>query len=337
MLARHPASPILIPSQVPYPADCVFNAGVAKLGDGYVMLFRNDYGYQSGKGFTGTNLGLARSRDGIAWEVAPEPVITQETIRKHWMHSHEARFGVEEIRRVYDPRVTVVDGEVLVTLALDTRHGIVGAVARTDPEFRDYELLSLSTPDNRNMVLFPEKIGGRYWRLERPFPVYGRYADEAFEIWGSASPDLVHWGGTRLVLGSEEVPYANSKIGPAAPPLKTARGWLTTIHAVWKDKGTPLKAWDEVWTKSYLAGLVLLDLENPLRVIGMMREPLLRPEADYETDGFRGGVIFPCGLLLEGEDEVRVYYGAADTVIGLATGSLQRMLAACESPDWTSG
>ncbi|MFQ3670246.1 MAG: glycoside hydrolase family 130 protein [Verrucomicrobiia bacterium] len=328
MLTRHSASPVLVAGQVPYPADCVFNAGVAKLDDGYVMLFRNDFGYQRGKGFAGTNLGLARSRDGIKWEVEPEPVITQEKIRQAWRHRFPERLGDGEIRRVYDPRVTVVDGEILVTLAVDTRHGILGAVTRTGPDFRDYELLSLSTPDNRNMVLFPEKIGGRFWRLERPFPVYGRYAEEAFEIWGSASPDLVHWGETRLVLGSEEVPYANSKIGPAAPPLKTDRGWLTTIHAVWKDNQKPLQAWDEVWTKTYFAGLILLDLANPLEVIGMLREPLLQPEAEYEVSGFRGGVIFPCGLLREGEDEIRMYYGAADTVIGLATGSLEEILAA---------
>ena len=292
------------------------------------MLFRNDYGYLGSAMFEGTNLGLARSRDGIDWKVDPNPVLTEDKIRIAWRNSHDPRFGDREIRRVYDPRITVIDGRLHVTFAMDTPHGVLGAVTRTE-DFEEYELLSLTTPDNRNMVLFPEKIGGRYWRLERPFPIYGRGAPESFEIWISVSPDLRYWGDTRLLLGAEEVPYANSKIGPAAPPVKTKSGWLTTIHAVFKDPSNPLPAWDHKWEKTYFAGLMLLDLDNPSKVIGLMREPLLKPETKYETDGFRGNVIFPCGLLVDG-DEVRLYYGAADTVIALATGSLDELITACK-------
>jgi beta-1,4-mannooligosaccharide/beta-1,4-mannosyl-N-acetylglucosamine phosphorylase len=329
MLIRHLQSPVLTASQVPYSSDCVFNAGVVRWQGEYLMMFRNDFGYEGGSNFSGTNLGLARSEDGLSWQVDVKPVLTAERIREMWAHSHNPRFGAEEIRRVYDPRLTAVEGRLLIALAMDTPHGVLGVIAETE-DFSDYQLHAVTTPDNRNMVLFPERIDGRFWRLERPFPIYGRGHPEAFDIWISSSPDLRFWGDSRLLLGSEEVPFANSKIGPAAPPLKTASGWLTTIHSVFKDPDNPLKAWGEIWIKRYDAGLILLDLDNPSRVIGMMRKPLLTPETDYELEGFRGSVIFPCGLLLHGEEEVRLYYGAADTVIGLATGNLSELIEACE-------
>ena len=104
----------------------------------------------------GTNLGLARSKDGIHWVADPQPCFAMKT---------------EEIERIYDPRIQVIDGEIYLCFAVDTKHGIRGGIAKTDKEFKKFEVLSLSAPDNRNMVLFPEKINGKFARLERPFPV----------------------------------------------------------------------------------------------------------------------------------------------------------------------
>ena len=181
------------------------------------------------------------------------------------------------------------------------------------------------------MVLFPEKIGGEFLRLERPFPVYMRDNPESFPIWLSRSADLVYWGKNVPVLGPDELPYVNNKIGPAAPPVRTPAGWLTPIHAVWKDDSQRLHGWEaRGWYKRYFAGLALLDLEDPSRVRGLMRTPLLAPKADYEIDGFRGSVIFPCGLIYnESSGEVRLYYGAADTSVALATGHVDDLIAAC--------
>ncbi|MBC2603492.1 glycoside hydrolase family 130 protein [Puniceicoccus vermicola] len=330
MIQKHPSNPVLTADQVPYEASCVFNAGVAKIGDEYIMIFRNDFDYLGKAAFAGTSLGLARSADGIDWKVEPEPILTNEQAREYFKDSHEARFGLEEVRRVYDPRITVIDGEIYLCTAMDTPHGVLGAVLKT-PDFRSFELLSLTTPDNRNMVLFPEKINGLYYRLERPFPIYGRGQPEAFEIWSSASPDLRYWGDTRLVLGSEEVPFSNCKIGPAAPPIRTDAGWLTTIHAVKKDTDNPLKAWGgQNWTKTYYGGLMLLDLEIPQKVIGLASEPLLVPDTSYEIDGFRGSVIFPGGMILEDNGEVKIYYGASDTFVALATAPVEELVALCK-------
>jgi len=316
VLKRYPGNPVLSAKDVPYPATLVFNAGVAKFNGRYVMVFRNDYGEAAAKRLDGTNLGLAFSDDGIHWRVQPRPCFELQS---------------DEIRRAYDPRLTVIEGRCYMCFAVDTRHGIRGGIAVTD-DFENFEILSLSAPDNRNMVLFPERHEGMFMRLERPFPIYGRGAPEAFDIWFSRSPDCRYWGDTELVLGSEQVPFCNSKIGPAAPPVKTEAGWLTVFHAVDKEPGRELPSWHGGWNKRYTAGLMLLDLNEPWRVVGLCRQPLLTPspEWEYEWHGFRGGVVFPCGLIVEDDGEAKLYYGAADTAVALARGRLEDLLGLCE-------
>jgi beta-1,4-mannooligosaccharide/beta-1,4-mannosyl-N-acetylglucosamine phosphorylase len=313
-IQRHPANPVLQASNLPYPATLVFNAGVAKWRDRYVMVFRNDYGGTPGSTvFQGTNIGVAWSVDGISWQPAPKP----------WIEWKDA-----EIIRAYDPRVTVVDDRAYLCFAVDTRHGIRGGIAVTD-DFDHWEVLSLSAPDNRNMVIFPERRDGKLMRLERPFPIYGRGAPEAFDLWFSDSPDGAYWGNTQLVLGSEQVPWVNAKIGPGAPPVKTREGWLTLFHAVHIDTSREIPAWHPEWHKIYTIGLMLLDLDRPWIVKGLHREPLMTPDTPYEREGYRGEVLFPGGLILEDTGEVKIYYGAADTVECLATAHLDDLLALC--------
>jgi beta-1,4-mannooligosaccharide/beta-1,4-mannosyl-N-acetylglucosamine phosphorylase len=185
-------------------------------------------------------------------------------------------------------------------------------------------------------VLFPEKLGGSYVRLERPMPVYSRGRDR-FDMWISRSPDLRFWGDNRFVLGVEDLPYANDKIGPGAPPVRTKHGWLTTLHGVDRDDARGKNGWEPRWTKRYVMGLALLDLEDPSRVVAVARRPLLEPEAPYETgegatpetDGFRNNVIFPGGMILEDSGEVKIYYGAADTTECLATAHVDDLLKFC--------
>lgn len=311
-IKRHPGNPILDAGKVPYEAVCTYNAGFAKYNGKYVMVFRNDFVRNKDNFMTTAariNLGLAVSDDGIDWTVAPEPCWKLET---------------DEILRVYDPRLTVIDGKCFLCFAADTRHGVRGGVAVTE-DFCKFEILSMSAPDNRNMVLFPEKIGGKYMRLERPFPVYSRGGGEAFDIWSSCSPDGRYWGDTGLVLGAEDVPYSNCKIGPGAPPVKTKYGWLCAIHAVEKIE-RELYAWHPNWHKVYYGGLMLLDLENPNQVLAVSKQPLLVPEMPYETEGMRGSTIFPGGMILEDSGEVKIYYGSADTVECLASADLGDLL-----------
>jgi beta-1,4-mannooligosaccharide/beta-1,4-mannosyl-N-acetylglucosamine phosphorylase len=310
VVRRHPGNPVLSAKDVPYESVLVYNAGVVKYQGQYVMVFRDDFGPKTER----IVLGLATSRDGLVWSVEPKPCFS--------MHS-------EEVFCAYDPRLTVVDGRVYMCFVVATRHGLRGAVAVTD-DFAKWDILSLSTPDNRNMALFPERLGGKFMRLERPFPIYGRGKPEAFDLWFSDSPDCRYWGNAQLVLGSEEVPYANSKIGPGAPPVRTDRGWLAAIHAVWHHKERSLESWGEDWRKEYTAGLVLLDLDEPWKVRAMSPGPILTAEADYEVKGHRGSVVFPGGMILEASGEVKIYYGAADTVECLATAEIGDLLAMCQ-------
>ncbi|NUU79395.1 glycoside hydrolase family 130 protein [Paenibacillus xylanilyticus] len=317
VIRRHPDNPILDASRIPYPTALVFNAGVTKFNGKYVMVFRNDYGcaeQQILEPHHTTDLGIAFSDDGINWEVQP----------KACFKLHD-----QEMIRAYDPRLTVLGGRCYMCFAVDTQHGIRGGVAVTD-DFEHFEILSLSTPDLRNMVLFPEKIGGNYIRLERPFTVYSRGGKDRFDTWISESPDLKYWGNSDLLLAVEDVPFANDKIGPAAPPIKTKQGWLTTFHAVDLDPARGKNGWESSWKKRYTAGLMLLDLNNPKKIIGMSREPLLAPEVPYETHGgFRNNVIFPGGMILEEDGEVKIYYGAADAVECLATAHIDDLIKLC--------
>jgi beta-1,4-mannooligosaccharide/beta-1,4-mannosyl-N-acetylglucosamine phosphorylase len=141
----------------------------------------------------------------------------------------------------------------------------------------------------------------------------------------------MYWGNSKLLLGVEDVPYANDKIGPGAPPVKTPKGWLTTFHAVDIDPYRGKNGWEPFWKKRYCAGIMLLDLEDPSKIIGLYKEPLLAPEADYEiSGGFRNHVIFPGGMILEDDGEVKIYYGAADTVECLATAHVDDLIKLCK-------
>ena len=315
-ITRYP-DPVLTYKDVPYKAALTFNAGVLKKENGkYIMIFRNDYGEYENQKLEGTNMGLAFSDDGIHFEVDPEPCFAMKD---------------DEIMRVYDPRITEIDGEYCICFAVDTKHGVCGGMA-TSKDLKKFDVKSISVPENRNMVLFPEKINGNYVRLERPMPVYSRGGD-VFDIWLSESPDLVYWGKSRLVMGVEDVPFANDKIGPGAAPLKTDKGWLMIFHAVDRDLDRGKNGWEAKWTKRYTIGIALLDLNDPSKIIGMSKKPLIVPEGHWETvEGFRTNVLFPCGAILEDDDTVRIYYGASDTVVCMATAKLDDLIALCTEP-----
>ena len=140
---------------------------------------------------------------------------------------------------------------------------------KTDGTFEEFEWLGLiSWPDNRNGVLFPAKIGGKYWRMDRP------NVDRALDIWTGQSPDLIHWGVPRCIVRMGDVHWAYNKIGPGAVPIRTSEGWLCIIHAV------RVQCTDLV----YQLGCMLLDLENPNQVIGVSKRAILWPETTYELD-----------------------------------------------------
>ena len=205
------------------------------------------------------------------------------------------------------------------------------ALLEKTKDFKTCEFVDcISLPSNRVPCLFPEKVGDYYVRLDRPFNDHDKEEPEFVPdtdrlragIWVSYSPDLVFWGKHRPLIYPEAIPnYANWKMGPT-PPIKTKDGWLEIIHGVYKENGE----------FCYSIGAMLLDLENPQKIIGVTRDWILTPTEPYETHGRVDNVVFPCGAIADIEtDTIRIYYGAADTCIGLATGKLSELIAACKN------
>jgi predicted GH43/DUF377 family glycosyl hydrolase len=168
------------------------------------------------------------------------------------------------------------------------------------------------TVDDRDVILFPEKVGGRFAMLHRPMDWVGpRYGTEYPAMWIAFSDDMLHWTDSKL-LATAELAWENRKIGGNTPPLRTDEGWLILYHAVGLDS-------------HYRLGAMLLDLEDPSRVLSRGRDWLLQPEQWYELEGYYQGCVFPCGKVVIG-DRLFVYYGGADKYVGVATCSLRELL-----------
>lgn len=252
-----------------------------------------------------SHLRVARSRDGIHFDVEPAPGLVAST-------PYEA-FGVE------DARITLLDGRYWVNYTAVSSHGIATALASTTDFARFERHGIIFPPDNRDVTLFPERIRGQYAALHRPMPS----GLGAPAIWWAASPDLRSWGDHRLVAAARPGGWENVKVGGGAVPFRVRLdrrdAWLAIYHGV---AGSP---------HVYSLGALLLDADEPSRVIARSRQPILKPEAPYERSGFFGGVVFTCGVLAEG-DVVRVYYGAADGVTAVADIALDTILPGLGDP-----
>lgn len=314
-LTRWHGNPLLSSRDIPYAEGLIYNGGVIKYEGRYVMLARVDHADLAAQCLKGvSDIALAFSNDGIRWEVQPKPCIA-------WRD--------DEIELPMDPRLMVVEGRCYVSLGVQTRHGMQGFVLVTE-DFDRFDLVFKTTPDNRGIVLFPEKIGDCYLRIERPFPTFGHGKKAVFDMWTSESPDLIFWGRPEVLLDVDQVPYAGDRVGAGTPPLLTDRGWLLLFHAVTDDSARGKNGWEDQWTRRYTAGALLLDRDDPRRIVGLSPEPVLVPEAPYEVSGgYRNGVVFPSGWVLEDTGEVKIYYGAADTVQCLATAHIDDLVRLC--------
>jgi beta-1,4-mannooligosaccharide/beta-1,4-mannosyl-N-acetylglucosamine phosphorylase len=263
----------------------------------------------------------AVSDEGLRFQVLPEIVE---------LHGLERVSGT--VLHVYDPRITALEGRYYITLALDTAAGGRLALARTD-DFRRFEFLGLLGKENaRNGVLFPERVGGRYLLLSRPNTVRppGGGALTGDRIVLSASDDLERWRRIGEVM-SGRPHFWDELIGAGPPPLKTREGWLLVYHGVATHfAGAPV----------YQAGAALLDLDDPLRVLARTRDNILEPRETYELVGQVPNVVFPSGLVTDRADAAGfapldsrawLYYGAADSVVALATATVADLLAACRA------
>ncbi len=333
LFSRSPNNPILSPEAASWwQSRAVFNPAAAERDGTIYLLYRAvgpDPHYVS-------RLGLAGSKDGETFSRLSAAAVLEPA-------EEYDRWGVE------DPRATSLEGRIYLTYTavsqpvmedgrpildrdqpLTTRSGL----AVTDDLF-SIDRLGLITPplaDSKNAVLFPEKINGRYALLHRPrrwsqewlrrhgwehrteVPSEVEYLPENPGIWLSYSPDLRDWSDHQLVLESSRPD--DERIGAGPPPLLTSDGWLLIYHRVHKEAAGQ---------RVYSAQAALLDLEQPSKVRGWKKEPILSPRAPYELTGDVPRVVFPTGLIRRG-DTLYLYYGAADTHCAVATASLQALL-----------
>ncbi|MBZ0171476.1 MAG: glycoside hydrolase family 130 protein, partial [Phycisphaerales bacterium] len=235
----------------------------------------------------------------------------------------------DKIYHLYDPRLTVIDDTIYAVLAADIEDECRLVIARSH-DFNRWAMVSFDARgDRRNGVLFPEKIGGRFARLERPNTMLGGIdPSSGSTITLATSDDLVTWREAGGVMTGRPKRW-DELIGAGPPPVKTREGWLLIYHGVARHFAS---------SNIYQAGVCLLDLCDPTRVIRRGRLNILEPRELYELIGQVPNVVFPSGMVVESFDAegftlptspVRVYYGAADTVIGAATSTIEQLISDC--------
>ncbi len=197
------------------------------------------------------------------------------------------------------------------------------AVTKDFIHYRRLGRITSPALDDRDVIIFPEKIGGKFTMLHRPKQFVGEeYGTMHPAVWIKFSDDLLAWEDkdSHLLLTGFENTW-EEKIGGSTPPILTDAGWLMLYHGV-----------EHGGTGHYRVGAVLLDKENPLDILGRTTEPILEPEEEYELNGYYNGCVFPTGNVIV-DNNLLVYYGCADKHIGLATCELSQLLEHLQSPE----
>lgn len=300
LLHRHAGNPILTAAAWPYAVHTVFNAGATRLADGTTLLLCR---VEDRSGLS--HLCAARSANGVdGWVIDPEPTLRPDPER----HPEEL-WGIE------DPRITFVEelGRYAVAYTAFGKGGPGVALALTE-DFRSFERLGLALqPEDKDAALLPRRVDGSFALLHRPM-THGRG-----DIWMSFSPDLRNWGRHRPVLQARRGGWWDAnKVGLSPPLIETPRGWLMLYHGVRQTASGSI----------YRLGVALLDLHQPERCLSRGDSWIFGPDAPYEREGDVSNVAFPCGYTLGADgDTLNLYYGAADTSVALATGSVRQLLA----------
>lgn len=247
-----------------------------------------------------SHLRVARSRDGIHFEVEPAPALVPCSAMEE--------YGVE------DPRATLIDGRWYVTYVSVSRWGITTSLAST-VDFRSFERHGvIFLPDHKDVALFPERVGGKFRALTRPMP---QSFSQILGIWVASSDDLVEWGGHVQVCLPRPGRWDERRTGASSVPFRVPEGWLELYHGVDHDT-------------HYAIGALLLDGDDPTRILARSARPILAPEEEYERNGLFNDTVFSCGHLDLGNGLIRLYYGAADSVIAAADLDVREVVASLE-------
>ena len=301
LISRSIHNPIITAKHLPFPGECCFNSG-AVWHNGEIVMVLNCWDAEWVPHFL-----IARSKDGLKFDIGSQTIAAPPNEYPY--------AGRKE--GIFDTRITTLDGWHYITYNVSSGLGGRIRLIRTQ-DFEKFEDMGFITSiDHRNCVIFPEKINGLYARLERP----NGEGTTGGDIYLSYSPDLIYWGKTELVIQKGTRYWESFKIGPGAPPIKTDAGWLIFYHGCRQHMNGIM----------YNAGVALLDLHNPGKVVGKMRACLMWPEEQYEFVGNVPQVVFPTAALRSADDadKVMVYYGAADSSICLATASISALVERC--------
>ncbi len=299
IIRRYEKNPILTKDDVPYPVATVHNAGVTKFNDRYIMIFRSHL--TNGRSI----LGLAESDDGFKFKVNGKPFMVP---------AEKGIFQIYEEYGLEDPRITCIDDDYLITYSAYSRYGVRIALAKTK-DFKTIQRVALITEaDYRNLVIFPEKIDGMYVRMDRPHSEISPWS-----IWISYSPDLKYWGDAKVIMKPVTYHWDEMKIGPGAPPVKTDQGWLNIYHGVFQTMAGSV----------YRLGVALHDLADPSEIRGVSDDWILEPETEYERTGYVPNVVFTCGAVPEPDGMLKIYWGAADTVMCAGTANINDLIERC--------
>ena len=296
---KYSNNPILTKEKVPFKVNSIFNAGAVKFHNKYLLMCRVEM--PNGR----SSLVIARSEDGFNFVVDPKPTLTPEDHKDYYRY---VDWGIE------DARITKIENKFYLTYTGYSKYMPLVVLAETE-DFNTFKILGpISEPANKDCALFPEKIGGYYWKIDRPV------AEARHDIWISSSPDLLHWGNYKILMEPIHGTWENDKIGSSSPPIKTKEGWLMLYHGV-RSFG---------FSTIYKIGVVLLDLEKPWIVKGRTKDPILSPELDYERIGDVQNVVFACGWIEEPDGSVKIYYSGADTNICVAETSIDYLISVCK-------
>ena len=300
LLTRYSGNPILSGPDWPYPVNSVFNAGAVRLADGDTLLLCR---VEDRSGLS--HLCAARSENGInGWRIDAQP-----TLMANPQEYPEEIWGIE------DPRITYVpELEQYAVAYTSFARGGPGVSLALTKDFRNFERLGvIMQPEDKDAALLPRKIGGYWAMIHRPMTTTGAH------MWISYSPDLRHWGSHKIMLQARRGGWWDAnKIGLCSPPIETPKGWLVIYH------GVRVTASGSI----YRLGLALFDLNQPETCLQRGDSWIFGPEAPYERVGDVHDVVFPCGQTIGADgDTISLYYGAADSSIALATGSIRCLLS----------
>lgn len=292
---RYKSNPIITAEAVPR-ANSIHNSAIVPFGDGYRGIFRVD---EIDMSFT---MHVGQSKDGIKWQINPAVIK---------MKCNDPEIPIKA--RTYDPRLTRIGDTYYFTWCIDSPQGPCIGLATTK-DFKVFEQKeNIMPPANRNCVIFPRKINGKYAILHRPSD---RGHTPFGDMFYSTSPDLVHWGCHRFVFGTLPGGWQSTKIGPGPAPIETGEGWLLIYHGVWTSCNGYI----------YYVGGAILDKKKPWKVLYRTRDYLLAPTELYERVGDVPNVVFPSSAVLMPKGILRLYYGCADTCISIAEGKLSEVI-----------